>query len=101
MSNPILQYTIFEQLKNIVERRKKVGPSDSFYLGAIGKLLATSITYPYLTVKSRAHVAGKDGSSTNMFTSFNNILRDEGWAGLYGGKMGSRQQLMDLPLTVY
>ncbi|KAI9681745.1 MAG: hypothetical protein M1829_000490 [Trizodia sp. TS-e1964] len=57
--NPILQYTIFEQLKNALEKRKKVTPTDAFYLGAIGKLLATSITYPYITVKSRMHVASK------------------------------------------
>lgn len=85
--NPILQYTVFEQLKNIVEKRRKVGPTDSFYLGAIGKLIATGVTYPYLTVKSRAHVAGKDGPKDNMFTSFNKILRDEGWSGLYGGML--------------
>ena len=85
--NPILQYTVYEQLKNMVERRRKVGPTDSFYLGAIGKLIATGVTYPYLTVKSRAHVAGKDGSKENMFTSFNRILKEEGWSGLYGGKM--------------
>ncbi|KAL8716583.1 MAG: hypothetical protein Q9225_006104, partial [Loekoesia sp. 1 TL-2023] len=39
--NPILQYTIFEQLKNIVEKKRKVTPRDAFFLGAIGKLLAT------------------------------------------------------------
>lgn len=83
--NPILQYTIFEQLKNLLEKRRKAGPTDSFYLGAIGKLVATGITYPYLTVKSRAHVAGRDGPRENMFVSFNRILREEGWAGLYGG----------------
>lgn len=84
--NPILQYTIFEQLKQLMEKRKKVGPSDSFYLGAIGKLFATSITYPYLTVKSRAHVAGREGPKDDMFTSFRRILREEGWGALYGGK---------------
>lgn len=93
--NPILQYTIFEQLKNVLERRRKVGPTDSFYLGAIGKLLATSITYPYITVKSRAHVAGKKAKNENMFASFQRILREEGWAGLYGGKYN-----LFLPWTV-
>lgn len=83
--NPILSYTIFEQLKNVLEKRRKVGPWDSFYLGAIGKLLATTLTYPYLTVKSRAHVAKKGEPKVNMVQSFNNILQNEGWAGLYGG----------------
>ncbi|THW97130.1 peroxisomal membrane protein PMP47A [Aureobasidium pullulans] len=81
--NPILQYTIFEQLKQSLEKRRRVTPKDSFYLGALGKLAATSITYPYITVKSRAHVAS--GQKEGMFDSFSRILREEGWAGLYGG----------------
>jgi solute carrier family 25 (peroxisomal adenine nucleotide transporter), member 17 len=86
--NPILQYTIFEQLKNLIETRKKrITPTDSFYLGALGKLLATSITYPYITVKSRMHVAGKDGPKEGMTQSLRRILKEEGVAGLYGGML--------------
>lgn len=83
--NPILQYTIYEQLKNTLEKRKKVGPRDAFYLGAIGKLLATTITYPYLTVKSRAHVATKDAPVQGIWKSLNKIVDEEGWGGLYKG----------------
>ncbi|MBE7181211.1 MAG: hypothetical protein INR71_08385, partial [Terriglobus roseus] len=84
---------LFEQLKNTLEKRRRVTPTDSFYLGALGKLLATSITYPYITVKSRMHVAGKDGPKENMFESFNRIVREEGWQGLYGGKFCFRSCL--------
>jgi solute carrier family 25 (peroxisomal adenine nucleotide transporter), member 17 len=47
--NPIIQYTVFEQLKNVVERKRgsRLRPNDAFILGALGKLLATGITYPY------------------------------------------------------
>ncbi|KAK7187194.1 hypothetical protein DPSP01_003987 [Paraphaeosphaeria sporulosa] len=83
--NPILQYTVFEQLKNRLAQRRRVTPTDAFYLGALGKLLATSITYPYITVKSRMHVAGKDGPKENMMTTFRRIIQEEGYAGLYGG----------------
>ncbi|KAF2016685.1 mitochondrial carrier [Aaosphaeria arxii CBS 175.79] len=83
--NPILQYTVFEQLKNMLEKKRRVTPKDAFYLGALGKLLATSITYPYITVKSRMHVAGKDGPKDDMITSFRKIIKEEGYAGLYGG----------------
>ncbi|EXJ60522.1 hypothetical protein A1O7_04675 [Cladophialophora yegresii CBS 114405] len=83
--NPILQYTIYEQLRNIIEKRRKVGPRDAFYLGAIGKLLATTITYPYITVKSRAHVATKDDPHEGMWKSLNKIVKDEGYSGLYKG----------------
>ncbi len=84
--NPILQYTVFEQLKNMLEKKRRVTPTDAFYLGALGKLMATSITYPYITVKSRMHVADKDRPKENMFTSFRRIIKEDGWAGLYGGK---------------
>jgi len=83
--NPILQYTIFEQLKNALEKRKRVRPIDAFYLGALGKLLATSITYPYITVKSRMHVASKDGPRENTIASLQRIVKEEGWHGLYKG----------------
>ena len=47
--NPIIQYTVFEQLKTIVERRRRsrATPNDAFLLGALGKLIATGVTYPY------------------------------------------------------
>ena len=83
--NPILQYTIFEQLKNVLEKRRRVEPRDAFLLGAFGKLMATSITYPYITVKSRMHVASKQGPKDNMFESVRRIVREEGWVGLYKG----------------
>jgi len=84
--NPILQYTIFEQLKNMLEKKRKITPTIAFLLGAFGKLFATSITYPYITVKSRMHVADKEGGKENMIASMRRILKEEGTAGLYNGK---------------
>lgn len=83
--NPILQYTIFERLKDILAKRRRVTPRDAFFLGALGKLAATSITYPYITVKSRMHVATKDGPQDGMMQSLKRIIREEGWGGLYKG----------------
>lgn len=84
--NPILQYTFFEQMKNLVERKKKIGPKDAFYLGALGKLLATTITYPYITVKSRAHVARRGEPRKGLVQSLTEIIDNEGAAGLYKGE---------------
>ncbi|PGH23123.1 hypothetical protein AJ80_02751 [Polytolypa hystricis UAMH7299] len=83
--NPILQYTFFEQFKNLVEKKRRVTPTDAFYLGALGKLLATSITYPYITVKSRMHVASKDGPKESLNGSVKKIIKEEGYSGLYKG----------------
>lgn len=93
--NPILQYTFFEQAKNMLEQRRRVTPKDAFYLGAIGKLLATSITYPYITVKARAHVAGNSGKKEGLTASMKRIIREEGYSGLYGGKFAAPYFLRD------
>lgn len=84
--NPILQYTLFEQFKNLVERTRRVAPTDAFYLGALGKILATSITYPYITVKSQMHVASKEGPKEGLNGSLKRIIREEGYIGLYKGE---------------
>ncbi|KAG5949865.1 hypothetical protein E4U53_005696, partial [Claviceps sorghi] len=82
--NPILQYTLFEQMKNAVEKRRKVTPTVAFFLGALGKLFATSVTYPYITVKSQMHVAGSHSSKREgMSATLSRVIRDEGYAGLY------------------
>lgn len=84
--NPILQYTIFEQLKNVLEKKRRITPTIAFLLGAFGKLVATSLTYPYITVKSRMHVAGKDSRKENMMDSMRRIVKEEGYVGFYKGK---------------
>jgi solute carrier family 25 (peroxisomal adenine nucleotide transporter), member 17 len=92
--NPILQYTLFEQMKNVLEKKKRVTPKDAFYLGALGKLLATSITYPYITVKSRMHVAKKDEPKESMIESLRRIVKEEGYTGLYKGALLSPRKFM-------
>jgi len=103
--NPVLQYTVFEQLKNslIANRTKKLRAMgvgavavsvlsdwDFFLLGAFSKLVATGSTYPYIVVKSRlqaghAHALKYKSSLDGMLS----ILREEGVGGLYKG-LGSK-----------
>ncbi|ETS79192.1 hypothetical protein PFICI_09045 [Pestalotiopsis fici W106-1] len=82
--NPILQYTLFEQMKNVVEKKRRITPGVAFVLGALGKLFATSITYPYITVKSQMHVAG-NGQREGMGQAINRVIKEEGYKGLYKG----------------
>ncbi|KAK3320706.1 mitochondrial carrier domain-containing protein [Cercophora scortea] len=85
--NPILQYTLFEQMKNALEKRKRrITPTTAFLLGALGKLFATSITYPYITVKSQMHVAAKGTEKKEgMVAAMSRVVKEEGYAGLYKG----------------
>ncbi|ROT43300.1 mitochondrial carrier [Sodiomyces alkalinus F11] len=83
--NPILQYTLFEQMKNAVEKKRRVTPAVAFFLGALGKLFATTVTYPYITVKSQMHVAGKDEKKKGVFQTIRRVVGEEGYQGLYKG----------------
>ena len=82
--NPILQYTLFEQMKNSLEKKRRITPTMAFFLGALGKLFATSITYPYITVKSQMHVAG-NGKKEGMVQAIRRVIQEEGYSGLYKG----------------
>ncbi|KAJ1726770.1 hypothetical protein LPJ61_004973 [Coemansia biformis] len=86
--NPIIQYTAFEQLKNRVERFRKLGSLDFFVLGAISKLCATSITYPYILVKSRMQLKQSKNESeryASLADGLRKVIAQEGIAGLYKG----------------
>ncbi|KAI5862268.1 mitochondrial carrier [Durotheca rogersii] len=93
VANPILQYTLFEQLRNAYERRRRrsATPAVAFVLGALGKLFATTITYPYIVVKSRMHVADAAAATADgrrpdgMMAALGRVIREEGYAGLYKG----------------
>ncbi|KAG6919414.1 hypothetical protein DXG01_006297 [Tephrocybe rancida] len=103
--NPVLQYTVFEQLKNylIARRTSKLRAAgaaatvvavlsdwDFFFLGALSKLVATGSTYPYIVMKSRLQ-AGQ-ASALKYKSSIGGLLaiiNEEGISGLYKG-VGSK-----------
>ncbi|CAI2169158.1 11662_t:CDS:2 [Funneliformis geosporum] len=88
VTNPIIQYTVFEQLKSRIEKMKKLGNLDFFLLGAIGKLVATSSTYPYIVIKSRMQLRQSSLESArykNTWDGLQKIITNEGYGGLYKG----------------
>lgn len=96
--NPIIQYTIFEQVKNVIIAANGVASFNAFkafFIGAFGKLVATTLTYPYITLKSRMHVKKKklstqedksaDEINLSMYQEIKKIVSEEGFEGLYRG----------------
>ncbi|KAJ2537443.1 hypothetical protein EV175_006724, partial [Coemansia sp. RSA 1933] len=86
--NPIIQYTVFEQLKNRVERVRNLGSLDFFVLGAISKLCATSVTYPYILIKSRMQLKQSKNANerySSLMDGLRKVIANEGIAGLYKG----------------
>lgn len=102
--NPVLQYTVFEQLKNFLvkKRTKKLGARSSgtavailsdwdfFVLGALSKLVATGTTYPYIVLKSRLQAGqARAEQYKSSLDGLATILKEEGIQGLYKG-VGSK-----------
>lgn len=102
--NPVLQYTVFEQLKNFLISRRtarlRLGGRtaaaatltdwDFFILGALSKLVATSTTYPYIVIKSRLQAGQAQALEyKSSLGGLLAILKDEGVQGLYKG-IGSK-----------
>lgn len=93
--NPIIQYTIFEQVKNVIiaaNGAASFSAIKAFFIGAFGKLVATSLTYPYITLKSRMHVKKKKLETEtdaeiqlSMVQEIKKIVKEEGLEGLYRG----------------
>ncbi|KAK0552685.1 hypothetical protein OC846_001823 [Tilletia horrida] len=91
--NPILQYTVFEQLKNAVVKGRlarnapaTLSDFDFFWLGALSKLVATGTTYPQIVIKSRMQSGGTGkGARGNVWSAMVDIVNSEGFAGLYRG----------------
>lgn len=91
--NPIIQYTVFEQTKGSLTKWRhrhggKLLALDIFFLGAISKLAATSITYPYLVVKARMQLRqskSEDSRYASVLDGFRKIIQQEGMPGLYKG----------------
>jgi len=103
--NPIIQYTVFEQLKNILVARRTarlratggtakaiavLSDMDYLWLGAISKLVATSATYPYIVIKSRLQ-SGQDIALRykSSWDGISSVIKHEGVTGLYKG-IGSK-----------
>ncbi|KAJ3869653.1 peroxisomal membrane protein [Lentinula novae-zelandiae] len=97
--NPVIQYSVFEQLKNVLASRRKLRRRggltdwDFFVLGAISKL-GNVLYYFHSVIKARLQAgATKYKSSLNALAT---ILRDEGIEGLY---KGMRSKLLQSVLT--
>ncbi|KAF8320723.1 mitochondrial carrier [Clavulina sp. PMI_390] len=103
--NPIIQYTVFEQLKNLLIVRRTatlraaspgskaiaiLSDMDFFWLGALSKLIATSSTYPYIVIKSRLQAGHASAAKyKNSLDGLATVIKEEGIAGLYKG-IGSK-----------
>lgn len=90
VSSPMIQFTVYEQLKNLLTRLRREGRNgytnissvEALILGSFGKLIAILATYPYYTIRSRMHLST---SNENSFKVLYAVVQNEGIGALYGG----------------
>lgn len=103
--NPSLTFFLNEVLKYALlprSKREKPSPAVTFFLAALSKSAASSITYPFSLAKTRAQAMGTKGKSAQtsqsdsvldaltpkIFTALGEIYRAEGIPALYAGLPG-------------
>lgn len=104
-SNPAIQYTVFDQLKQRLIQHKQrqtlasgsspesLSAFSAFLVGAISKTVATIITYPLIRCKVMIQAADHEDESTKpkpksnktITSSFSSIWKEEGVPGFFKG----------------
>lgn len=94
--NPAIQWMVFEQSLQLLlkySQKERANVLELFLLGALGKIIATLVTYPYIVMKARLQASNskisKDDTLSFQYKSmtdgFLQILRTEGFFSLYRG----------------
>lgn len=94
VSNPVIQFSVYEYLKRLVLKRKKfVSAMHAFLLGALSKAIATLLTYPLQVAQTRLRM--EKGRRT-MRAVLIALHADRGIGGLF---QGCRAKLAQTVLT--
>ena len=82
--NPIINFVVYEKLKNNFEAGAvgSLPASAIFGISLLSKFAATIVTYPMLTIKTKAFTSKDNESIFDILTKF---LKTEGYTGLYRG----------------
>ena len=89
IANPIIQFVMFDWLKAYLKASKGGASTLRLFLyGAYAKLIATLVTYPLQTIKTRMHV-DKSQVPASFLEIIQQIAQNEGMAGFYKG-MGAK-----------
>jgi adenine nucleotide transporter 17 len=107
-SNPSIQFLVFDRLRLLVLRvlsQSGVGPRslsvvESFILGAISKIVATLVTYPYILAKMRLQYKGDQSGAAGAAAAvvykgtIDVLLRTLKYEGIRGLFTGLQAQLL-------
>lgn len=84
VSNPIIQFVVYEQLKKIipVDKDSKLYDLVIFIIGAISKIISTLCTYPLTVVRTKQHISKEKRQWQHIVKE---IIGKDGVRGLFKG----------------
>lgn len=83
-----IQFPVYERLKAEARKRSTTGqesPVDLLIASGLSKMTAAVITYPHEVIRSRMMDARGPMAGKNVIRTAQQIIRNEGYAGLYVG----------------
>lgn len=82
--NPIINFLLYEYMRKriVTQRNKSPTFSSIFGISVIAKFMATAVTYPILTLKTRAFTNNKKNNYAQLIQEY---LQKEGVMALYRG----------------
>eukprot|EP00455_Lapot_gusevi_P050693 TRINITY_DN7406_c0_g1_i9.p1 TRINITY_DN7406_c0_g1~~TRINITY_DN7406_c0_g1_i9.p1 ORF type:complete len:210 (+),score=50.00 TRINITY_DN7406_c0_g1_i9:38-667(+) len=94
VTNPAIQFVVYERLSLMMRTLEAnrlgkqphtivLSPFQTFLFGALGKALATVVTYPYQMLKSRLQASS--GPYQGIWHATTTIHREEGFGAFYRG----------------
>ena len=84
VSNPVINFVIYEKLRTnfVLDPSKTPTALNIFFISLIGKFAATIVTYPILTLKTKAFTNSSDDSTMTILSKF---IKNEGVLALFRG----------------
>ncbi|KAM9970737.1 hypothetical protein ACTFIR_002601 [Dictyostelium discoideum] len=87
-----VQFPLYEKFKSILKERnknKELGIVEIMIASSVSKIIASIVAYPHEVLRARSQDSSPDSPNRtyrgNIIQMFKQIVREEGWRGLYRG----------------
>ncbi|KAN0023724.1 hypothetical protein ACTFIV_008111 [Dictyostelium citrinum] len=87
-----VQFPLYEKFKSILQetnKNKELGVVEIMLASSVSKIIASIVAYPHEVLRARSQDSSPDSPNRtyrgNIIEMFKQIVREEGWRGLYRG----------------
>lgn len=86
--NPMINFVLYEAIKKFLTMKsgdKSVSALKIFIASSIGKIAATFVTYPILTVRVKLQTAGKEELNATQMELFKKLVKTLHFSDFFAG----------------